>query len=198
LTSVNPDIEKLRDDRFKELDGLNADLKLIDPSDTTKQSRVKRKDLEKKIALAEDFTLKCDETIVVIRDNTNKENEKVDQLLARIKFAEDYGSTKIKITELRRAEYNPRIMPENEMSALKTSIKTFGFVESVVVNTHTCDQCGDRKWVLVGGHQRTTAVEGLVAQGEPIRGIETRMESPLFQLIWWICTFQKKSFSISL
>jgi hypothetical protein len=89
-----PDIEKLRDDRFKELDGLNADLKLIDPSDTTKQSRVKRKDLEKKIALAEDFTLKCDETIVVIRDNTNKENEKVDQLLARIKFAENYGIDK--------------------------------------------------------------------------------------------------------
>jgi DNA modification methylase len=83
-------------------------------------------------------------------------------------------STKIKITELRRAEYNPRIMPENEMSALKTSIKTFGFVESIVVNTHICDQCGDRKWVLVGGHQRTTAVEGLVAQGEPIRGIETK------------------------
>jgi len=83
-------------------------------------------------------------------------------------------STKIKITELRRAEYNPRIMPENEMSALKTSIKTFGFVESVVVNTHTCDQCGDRKWVLVGGHQRTTAVEGLVAQGEAIKGIETK------------------------
>src|SRR3989338_2122164 len=83
-------------------------------------------------------------------------------------------STKIKITELRRAEYNPRIMPENEMSALKTSIKTFGFVESAVVNTHTCDQCGDRKWVLVGGHQRTTAVEELVAQGEAIKGIETK------------------------
>ncbi len=83
-------------------------------------------------------------------------------------------ATKIKITDLRRAEYNPRIMPESEMSALKTSIKTFGFVESVVVNTHTCDECGDRKWVLVGGHQRTTAVEGLVAQGEAIKGIETQ------------------------
>jgi hypothetical protein len=89
-----PDIEKLRDDRFKELDGLNADLKLIDFSDTTKQSRVKRKDIEKKITLAEDFTLKCDETIVVIRDNTNKEKEKVDQLNARIKFAETYGIDK--------------------------------------------------------------------------------------------------------
>ncbi len=83
-------------------------------------------------------------------------------------------ATKIKITDLRRAEYNPRIMPETEMAALKTSIKTFGFVESVVVNTHTCDECGDRKWVLVGGHQRTTAVEGLVAQGEAIKGIENK------------------------
>jgi DNA modification methylase len=83
-------------------------------------------------------------------------------------------ATKIKITDLRRAEYNPRIMPEIEMAALKTSIKTFGFVESVVVNTHTCDECGDRKWVLVGGHQRTTAVEGLVAQSEAIKGIETK------------------------
>ena len=86
-----PEIEKLRDDRFKELDGLNADFKLIDPADTTKQTRVKRKDLEKKIAIAEDFTLKCDETIVTIRDNTNKEREKVDQLKARIKFAQDFN-----------------------------------------------------------------------------------------------------------
>ncbi len=83
-------------------------------------------------------------------------------------------SIRIKITDLSRAEYNPRIMPENEMAALKTSIKTFGFVESVVVNTHACEECGDRKWVLVGGHQRTTAVEGLVAQDEAIKGIETK------------------------
>jgi ParB-like chromosome segregation protein Spo0J len=46
-------------------------------------------------------------------------------------------TTKIKLRELRRVEYNPRIMPDSEMSALKESIKTFGFVESVVVNTHS-------------------------------------------------------------
>ncbi len=83
-------------------------------------------------------------------------------------------TTKIDIKELRRAEYNPRIMPESEMAALKTSIKTFGFVESVVVNTHTCERCGDRKWVLVGGHQRTSAVEAILAQGEGVKGIETK------------------------
>ena len=31
----------------------------------------------------------------------------------------------IKISELKRADYNPRIMPDSEMDALKTSIKTF-------------------------------------------------------------------------
>lgn len=88
-----PEIEKLRDDKFRELDGLNAEFKLIDPSDTTKQTRVKRKDLEKKIATAEDFTLKCDETIVTVRDNTNKERERIDQLKARTKFAQGFTLT---------------------------------------------------------------------------------------------------------
>jgi DNA modification methylase len=85
-------------------------------------------------------------------------------------------TTKIKLKDLRRAEYNPRIMPDSEMSALKESIKTFGFVESVVVNTHSCSACGDRKNILVGGHQRTLAVEALWANGEAIKGIDTEGE----------------------
>lgn len=89
-----PDIEKLRDNKFKELDELNSELKKIDPADTTKVTRVKRKDLEKKIAAAEEFTLSCDETITAIKVNTGKEKEKVDQINARIKFAETYGSDK--------------------------------------------------------------------------------------------------------
>lgn len=89
-----PDIEKLRDGKFKELDDLNAEFKKIDPADTTKVIRVKRKDLEKKIATAEEFTLSCDETITAIKVNTGKEKEKVDQINARIKFAETYGSDK--------------------------------------------------------------------------------------------------------
>lgn len=89
-----PDIEKLRDDRFKQLDELNIEFKKIDPADTTKITRVKRKDLEKKIAASEEFTLSCDETITAIKVNTGKEKEKVDQINARIKFAETYGSDK--------------------------------------------------------------------------------------------------------
>jgi len=89
-----PDIEKLRDGKFKELDELNIEFKKIDPTDTTKVTRVKRKDFEKKIATAEEFTLSCDETITVIKVNTGKEKEKVDQLNARINFAEKYGVDK--------------------------------------------------------------------------------------------------------
>ncbi len=89
-----PDIEKLRDDRFKQLDDLNAEFRKIDPADTTKVTRVKRKDLEKKISAAEEFTLSCDETITAIKVNTGKEKAKVDQINARIKFAETYGVDK--------------------------------------------------------------------------------------------------------
>lgn len=89
-----PDLEKLRDGWFKELDNFKKDLQLIDLADTTKTTRTKRKELEKQISKAEDLTLQCDETIAAIRDNTNKEKEKVDQINARIKFAETYGSDK--------------------------------------------------------------------------------------------------------
>ena len=70
------------------------------------------------------------------------------------------------IKDLKRAEYNPRIMPDSEMSALKTSIKTFGFVEPIVVNKNK-----DRYGVLVGGHQRLTALESLIASGTVPQGI---------------------------
>lgn len=89
-----PELEKLRDGWFKEMDKLKEDFKLIDPADSTKATRVKRKDLENKIASSEDFTLKCDETITEIRVNTNKEKDKVDQLLGRIEFAKNYGIDK--------------------------------------------------------------------------------------------------------
>ena len=89
-----PEIEKIRDGWFKELDRFKEDLKRLDPSDTTKLTRTKRKELENQISKAEDLALQCDETITMIRDNTNKEKEKVDQLEIRIKFAEKYGIVK--------------------------------------------------------------------------------------------------------
>jgi hypothetical protein len=59
---------------------------------------------------------------------------------------------KIKISELKKAEYNPRIMLDFEMEALKQSIQEFGFVEPVVVN---------KDMTIIGGHQRAFGAEAL-------------------------------------
>lgn len=72
----------------------------------------------------------------------------------------------IKIKDLKRADYNPRIMPDSEMAALKTSIKTFGFVEPIVVNSNV-----ERHGVLIGGHQRLSALESIIASGTVPGGI---------------------------
>jgi hypothetical protein len=53
------------------------------------------------------------------------------------------------ISDLIPAEYNPRQLSEEQFTAISDSIKRFGFVDPVIVNTHK-----DRKNVLVGGHQR--------------------------------------------
>lgn len=72
------------------------------------------------------------------------------------------------IKDLKRAEYNPRTMPDAEMQALMKSIETHGFVEPIVVNVNK-----DRYGVIVGGHQRLTACEKLIAKGHTnIIGIE--------------------------
>lgn len=71
------------------------------------------------------------------------------------------------IKDLKRADYNPRIMPDVEMESLMKSIETHGFVEPIVVNANK-----DRYGIIVGGHQRLTAVERLLSKGVKIKGIE--------------------------
>lgn len=52
------------------------------------------------------------------------------------------------------AEYNPRKISDKELQKLVRSIREFGFVQPVVINTAKC-----RKNVVVGGHQRIKAAE---------------------------------------
>ena len=54
-----------------------------------------------------------------------------------------------KISELNPADYNPRQLTDKQYKQLKKSLKTFGCVEPVVVNSNPI-----RKDVIVGGHQR--------------------------------------------
>jgi hypothetical protein len=65
----------------------------------------------------------------------------------------------IKIKDLRPAEYNPREKSEHVLSAVRQSIKEYGFLQPVVVNIHQCERCGDRKNVIVGGHRRIEAAQ---------------------------------------
>ncbi len=85
-----PAVEKLRDDKFDELDHLRAELGGVDPSDTTKVTRMKRKELEGKIAKAEEFIVSCDETISLINESIKKDEEKINGLKDRVEFAKSF------------------------------------------------------------------------------------------------------------
>lgn len=94
-----PAVVKMQEEKFKELDSLKAELKAIDPKDTTKITREKKKDLEKKIAQNEEFIVSCDETVSMINDSIRKDEEKINGLKERVEFAktftyEDHASNK--------------------------------------------------------------------------------------------------------
>lgn len=55
------------------------------------------------------------------------------------------------ITQIKGADYNPRIITDKELEGLRKSLRRFGFVEPLVYNTRTN--------TLVGGHQRLRAAE---------------------------------------
>ena len=61
-----------------------------------------------------------------------------------------------KIADLIPAEYNPRQLTEKQFEDISASIKRFGFVDPVLVNTHP-----DRKNIIIGGHMRTRVAKEL-------------------------------------
>ena len=54
-----------------------------------------------------------------------------------------------KIADLKPAEYNPRQLTDKQYKQLKKSLKTFGCVEPIVVNSNPM-----RTDIIIGGHQR--------------------------------------------
>lgn len=56
------------------------------------------------------------------------------------------------ISQIRPAEYNPRTITKDEFEGLKTSIKTFGQQENLIVN---------KDMALISGHQRLNAMLAL-------------------------------------
>jgi len=63
------------------------------------------------------------------------------------------------IEELIPADYNPRKKSDHVKASIKASLEEYGWLAPVVVNTHTCDRCGSRKDIIVGGHRRLEAAK---------------------------------------
>lgn len=59
----------------------------------------------------------------------------------------------LKISEIQNAKYNPRKISDHQFEGLKNSLKTWGFVDPVIVNK--------RNNTIVGGHMRVRAWESL-------------------------------------
>lgn len=66
-------------------------------------------------------------------------------------------TTRMRLSDLHMAPYNPRVMPEAKMRALKASLRKHGLVLALVVQRHSEELGLDH--VLVGGHQRVRAVQ---------------------------------------
>tara|TARA_R110000824_G_scaffold376370_5_gene567490 strand:- start:104 stop:655 length:552 start_codon:yes stop_codon:yes gene_type:complete len=67
-----------------------------------------------------------------------------------------------KIKELIGAEYNPRVISEEELSILQNSIQRFGIVEPILVNINS-----ERKDIIISGHQRLKACISLGMKNVP-------------------------------
>lgn len=70
----------------------------------------------------------------------------------------------VKISDINPAKYNPRKITDKELAGLKESLKKFGFVEPLIVNTRTN--------TLVGGHQRLKAAESLGHTDVPVMEVD--------------------------
>jgi len=57
-----------------------------------------------------------------------------------------------KISELKFAEYNPRTISKKQFNDLKESLKKFGLIDPIIINSSK-----DRNNIIIGGHQRSRA-----------------------------------------
>lgn len=69
----------------------------------------------------------------------------------------------VPISELRLSEYNPRRWDKEATNHLKASIKKYGFVDPLLVNSAT-----ERKGVVIGGHFRLTIAKELKVAEVPV------------------------------
>jgi ParB-like chromosome segregation protein Spo0J len=66
----------------------------------------------------------------------------------------DHKQESVALRTLKVADYNPRLMPEDEMANLKRAIKEFGLVQPIVARKED--------GLIIGGHQRVQAYASLL------------------------------------
>src|ERR1700685_3274899 len=76
------------------------------------------------------------------------------------------------INDLIEAEYNPRQMTEKQVSDLTASIKEFGLVDPILVNSNS-----ERKNVIIGGHQRVKIARTLARPQQEMITDQQRSEA---------------------
>jgi hypothetical protein len=69
----------------------------------------------------------------------------------------------VEVSALKHAEYNPRILSEEDFAQIKTSIEKFGFVEPIIVNS-----AKERKNIIIGGNQRYEVAKSLGFKAVPV------------------------------
>ena len=72
------------------------------------------------------------------------------------------------VADINPAEYNPRKMPAAQMRSLENSLREYGFVQPLIVNTETGN--------LVGGHQRLQAAKNLGIAEVPVVEITVTLQ----------------------
>jgi len=76
---------------------------------------------------------------------------------------QDLKIVKVKIEDLKFAEYNPRMANKKDVDDLKKSLEEFGFAEPIVVNS-----APKRKNVIIGGHFRTRVAQEMGMKEVPV------------------------------
>lgn len=76
-----------------------------------------------------------------------------------------------KISELKKAEYNPRNLTDKQRKDLRASLKEFGMVNPIIINKNR-----KRKDVIIGGHQRCDVWEELGHDTIPCFAVDLTLE----------------------
>ena len=78
--------------------------------------------------------------------------------------------------DLRAAEYNPRHKSEHVLKTVRESLKDYGWLQPIVINTHQCERCGDRRNIIVGGHRRLEAAIANEEREVPVVKVDLHLE----------------------